>query len=136
MKNNMKNIIKKLYSHEFIRYSIGWWLAALLDLFLLRLCTDIFWFYYLLSAVISFIISFTFAYLFQKYITFRDKSKKHLKQWWLFLIFQLIWLWIYMFILRLWVDIFWFYYMLVAIIWKWMAFIRNYLSNHYFNFKE
>ncbi|MBO7095039.1 hypothetical protein J6V86_02455 [bacterium] len=28
----------------------------------------------------SFIISFTFAYLFQKYITFRDKSKKHLKQ--------------------------------------------------------
>lgn len=132
----MIRFIKNLYQYEFIRYSIGWWLAALLDLFVLRICTDILWIYYLLSAIIAFIISFTFWYIFQKYITFRDKTKKHIKQWWLFLAFQLVWQWIYMWILRLWVDILWFYYLLVAIMWKWIAFIRNYLSNHYFNFKK
>jgi putative flippase GtrA len=132
----MIKLIKKLYSYEFIRYSIGWWLAAILDLIVLWVCTDVFWFYYLFSAVIAFIISFTFWYLFQKYITFRDMSKKHIKQWWLFLAFQLIWQWIYMWVLWLWVDILGFYYMFVAIIWKWIAFIRNYLSNHYFNFKN
>lgn len=134
--SRMIKFIKKLYSYEFIRYSIGWWLAAILDLFVLWICTDIFSIYYLLSALIAFIISFTFGYIFQKYITFRDKSKKHLKQGGLFLAFQLIWQWIYMFVLRLWVDVLWFYYMFVAIVWKWIAFIRNYLSNHYFNFKK
>jgi len=132
----MIKLIKKLYKYEFIRYSIGWWLAALLDLIVLWLCTDAFWIYYLFSAIIAFIISFTFWYLFQKYITFRDNSKQHLRQWWLFLAFQLVWQWIYMVVLRLWVDVWWFYYMLVAIVWKWIAFIRNYLSNHYFNFKN
>lgn len=132
----MIKLIKKLYWYEIIRYSIGWWLAALLDLFVLWICTDIFSIYYLLSAIIAFIISFTFWYIFQKYITFRDDTKQHLKQWGLFLAFQLIWQGIYMWILRLWVDILWFYYMFVAIVWKWIAFIRNYLSNHYFNFKN
>lgn len=132
----MIKFIKNLYQYEFIRYSTGWWLAALLDLLVLWVCTDVLWIYYLLSAIIAFVISFTFWYLFQKYITFRDKTKKHIKQWWLFLIFQLVWQWIYMWVLRLWVDILWFYYLAVAIMWKWVAFIRNYLSNHYFNFKK
>lgn len=132
----MIKIIKKLYSYEFIRYSIGWWLAALLDLFILWLCTDIFCIYYLWSAVISFVISVCFAFFFQKYFTFRDKSNKHIKQWFWFVIFQLIWQWVYMLVLRLWVDIFWYYYMLVAIVWKLIAFIRNYISNRIFNFKK
>lgn len=132
----MIKFIKKLCSYEFIRYSIGWWLAAILDLVVLRVCTDIFWIYYLISAIVSFIISVSFAYIFQKYVTFRNKSKEHLKQWSLFIAFQLIWQWIYMIALWLWVDVLWFYYMFVAVIWKLIAFIRNYLSNRYFNFKK
>ena len=132
----MKKLIKKILWYKFIRYSIGWWLAALLDLFLLWFFTDIIWIYYLVSAIISFLISVTFGYIFQKYITFRDASKQHLKQWGLFLVFQLIWQGIYIWALWLGVDVLWFYYMLVAIVWKWIAFIRNYLSNHYFNFKN
>lgn len=128
--------MKKFLSYKFIRYSIWWWLAALLDLILLYLLTDYFGIYYLLSAIMSFLIAVTFWYLFQKYITFRDTSKKHIKQWWLFIIFQLIWQLIYLLILRLWVDVLWFYYMFVAVVWKWVAFIRNYLSNNYFNFKK
>ena len=132
----MINFVKKLYSYEFIRYSIGWWLAAILDLIVLRVCTDIIWIYYLISAGISFIISVSFAFFFQKYITFKDKSKEHLKQWSFFLVFQLIWQWVYMLVLWLWVDVLWYYYMFVAVVWKLLAFIRNYLSNRYFNFKK
>ena len=136
MKNKMKKIIKKFFSYEIIRYSIGWWFAALLDLLILWICTDYLWIYYLLSAIISFIISVTFAFFFQKYITFRDKSKKHLKQWSLFIFFQLIWQWIYMLLLRIWVDILWYYYMFVAVVSKLIVFIRNYVTNRYFNFKK
>ena len=132
----MKKMIKKLFSYEFIRYSIGWWLAALLDLFILRLCTDYFWIYYLLSAIISFIISVTFAFFFQKYITFRDKSKRHLKQWSLFIMFQLIGQLIYIILLRMWVDVLWYYYMFVAVVSKLIVFIWNYITNRYFNFKK
>jgi len=132
----IKDFIKKFYSYEFVRYSIGGWLAALLDLFLLWLCTDIFWIYYLISAVIAFILSVSFAFFFQKYITFRDKSKNHFKQWYLFIVFQLVWQWIYMLVLRVWVDILWYYYMFAAIVGKLIAFIRNYLLNRYFNFKK
>jgi len=132
----MKWIIKKLFWYKIIRYSIWWWTAALIDLWFLWLFTDIIWIHYLLSAVWAFVISFSFGYRFQKYITFRNNSKKHLLQWWLFLLFQLIWQWLYMWLLWLWVDQFWIYYMFVAIIAKWIVFIRNYISNYYFNFKK
>jgi len=132
----MKKIVKKALNYQFIRYSIGWGLAALLDLFMLWFFTDIVWIYYILSAILAFIISCTFWYLFQKYITFRNHSKNHLRQWWLFVLFQIIWLGIYLFILWIWVDVLHLYYLLVAIIWKWIAFIWNYFSNHYLNFNR
>lgn len=132
----MKKLIKKILSYEIIRYSIWWWLAALLDLFLLWMFTDFFSVYYLLSAVFAFIISLSFGYFFQKYITFKDYSKKHISQWWLFLGFQLVWQWIYMFLLRMLVTKLWRYYMLVAIIAKLIVFVRNYVSNSLFNFKK
>lgn len=129
-------IIKKLFWYKLIRYSIWWWLAALIDLFILWLCTDVFGIYYLVSAICAFIISFTFGYVFQKYITFRNYSKNHVLQWWLFLLFQLIWQGMYMLMLRVGVDHIHVYYMYVAVIAKWIVFVRNYISNHYFNFKK
>ena len=132
----MKIIIKKFYSYEIVRYSIGWLLAALLDLIILWICTEYIWIYYLFSAIISFFISVSFAFFFQKYITFKDKSKKYLRQRILFIVFQLIWQFIYMIILRLWVDLLWYYYMFAAIMWKLIIFIRNYTSNRHFNFKK
>jgi putative flippase GtrA len=129
-------LVHRALCAKFLRYSIGWGLAALLDLSLLRFLTDTLHIYYLLSATIAFIISVTFAYVFQKYITFKDYSKKHLIQGWLFVFFQLIGLWIYMFLLWVGVEHMWIYYMFVAIFAKWIAFVRNYISNYYFNFKQ
>lgn len=132
----IKKIIKKFFHYKFIRYSLGGWLAALLDITLLWFFTDVFHIYYLYSAILSFMFAFSFGYVFQKYITFRDYSNKHILQWWLFLLFQLIWQGIYMLMLWIGVDHIHIYYMFVAIVAKWIAFIRNYISNHYFNFKK
>ena len=128
--------IKKIFQYKFVRYSLGGWLAAVLDIGLLWFFTDIFHIYYLYSAIFSFCFAFSFGYFFQKYITFRDYSKKHVIQGWLFLLFQLIGQGIYMLMLWIGVDHFHIYYMFVAIFAKWIAFIRNYISNYYFNFKK
>ncbi|MEI6774014.1 MAG: GtrA family protein [bacterium] len=69
-----------LYSYKFIRYSLGGGIAALLDLLLLYVFTDVIGIYYLHSAILAFLVSVSFAYFFQKYITFRNYSKKHLLQ--------------------------------------------------------
>lgn len=129
-------LVKRLFAYKIIRYSLGWWLAALIDLFFLWLFTDALGLHYLYSALWAFIISFTFWYIFQKYITFRNYSKNHVLQWWLFLLFQLIGQGMYMLMLWIGVDHMHIYYMYVAILAKWIVFIRNYVSNHYFNFKK
>jgi len=132
----MKKLIYVLYSYKFIRYSLGGGIAALLDLLLLYVFTDVIGIYYLHSAILAFLVSVSFAYFFQKYITFRNYSKKHLLQWSMFIVFQLIGQSVYMAILRMGVDMLHAHYMLVAIIAKWIVFLRNYISNYYFNFKQ
>lgn len=132
----MIKILKKLLGYKIIRYSIGWWSAALLDIGLLYIFTDVLGIYYLFSACISFTIALTYGYIFQKYLTFRNHSKKHVIQGGLFLLFQLIGQGIYMLLLRIGVDHMAIYYMFVAIFAKWIAFIWNYISNSYFNFKK
>lgn len=129
-------LVKRLFGYKIIRYSIWGGLAALIDLLFLWIFTDVLWLHYLFSAIWAFVISFTFGYIFQKYVTFRNYSKKHVLQWWLFLLFQLIGQGMYMLMLWIGVDHLHVYYMLVAVIAKWIVFLRNYISNHYFNFKK
>lgn len=129
-------IINYLFQYRFIRYSLGWGLAALLDLCLLYVFTDVFGIHYLYSAILAFVCSVTFAYFFQKYITFKNYSHKHLLQGSLFLVFQLVGQWLYMLLLWLGVDTFHIYYLLVAIVAKIIVFLWNYITNHYFNFKQ
>lgn len=130
----MAYIIKRLYAMQFIRYMIGGGSAALIDMVLLYVCTDQLEIYYLYSQTIAFTISFIFAYVFQKFLTFRDHSDKHLKQWWKFLIFALLWLALNLWIMYIGVDYFHMHYLLSAIIAKWIVFFRNYSMNKRFNF--
>jgi len=126
----LKPIIKK-----FFKYAIWGWIAALVDLTILYVLTSIFWIYYLVSATISFVISFFVWFFFQKYITFENYEKKHISQGILFLIFQLIWMWINLLLLYIWVSILGFYYLYVAVFNKAIIFIWNFSMNHFFNFK-
>ncbi len=127
----LKEIINK-----FIKYAVWWGIAAIVDLSILYILTSIFWIYYLISATISFIVSFFVWFFFQKYITFENYDKKHMSQGFLFLVFQVIWMWINLLLLYIWVSILWFYYLYVAIFNKIIIFIWNFSMNYFFNFKQ
>jgi putative flippase GtrA len=123
---------------KFIKYAVGWGIAALIDLTLLWWFTEYLWIYYLLSAVFAFVFSFLFGFYFQKVITFKSKSKskKHILEWTYFLIFQLIWLALNLILLWFLSGILWFDYILVAIFNKIVIFIWNFLMNYFFNFNH
>ena len=125
----MKDIRKIWY------YMIGWIIATLIDMSLLYIFTDVLHIHYLISQWLSFTISFIVGFLFQKYITFQNTSNNHIKEWLLFLWFQLIWLGINLWILHLSVERWWLHYMIGALLSKWIVFIRNFLMNKNFNFK-
>lgn len=122
------------HQSKLIRYAVGGGSAALIDLFFLWLFTHFFGIFYLISQICSFIISLTFGYYFQKYLTFRDFSQRHWKQASIFLLFQLIWLGINLIILKISVEYFGIYYLIGSIIAKGIVFIWNFIMNHYFNF--
>lgn len=128
--------IKNLFEVKIIKYWIWWWLAALIDLGLLYLFTDIVWIYYLYSTMLAFLISVIFAYLFQKYITFHNKSNKHISQIFSFISLQITWQIIYTGIIRLWTNTIFSNYFVVAIFAKFIVFIRNFVSNSYLTFKK
>ena len=119
---------------KFIRYIIGGGLGAVINVFFLWFFTDITGIYYIVSAILAFIISVTSWFFFQKYITFQNTSKQHFKQLFWFFVFQWVGLLIDLFLLRLLVDKWWFYYLYVSIFNKWVIFIRNFAMNHFFTF--
>jgi len=127
-------ILKKI-TKKFFKYALWGWIAALVDLSILYVLTSIVGIYYLISAIISFIISFFVWFFFQKYITFENYEKKHISQWFIFLLFQIIWMWFNLLLLYIGVSILWFYYLYVAIFNKIIIFIWNFSMNHFFNFK-
>lgn len=65
---------------KIFRFLISGGLAAATDLTLLFLFTDILGFWYLLSSVIAFILSFFVSFSLQKLWTFRDHSKERVKK--------------------------------------------------------
>lgn len=130
-------MIKLFANKKFLKYFIWGWMAALLDLMLLRHFTSILWEdKVLIASCLAFLFSFSFWFAFQKYITFADKQKKVLKQWLLFLAYQLAWQWLNLLLLYILATRFWIYYFYVAIFNKWVIFIWNYLMNYFFNFKK
>ena len=61
--------------YKFIRYIISGGTAAVINIFLLYLLTEFFKFWYLFSAIASFIVAFVFSFILQKFWTFGDNSK-------------------------------------------------------------
>lgn len=119
---------------RFLRYIVGGWLWAGINVFFLWLFTDIIWIYYIFSAVLAFLIALIVGFFFQKYITFKDASSRHFQQLFLFFIFQWIGLLIDLFLLWLLVTQCWYYYLYVSIFNKGIIFFRNFIMNHFFTF--
>jgi putative flippase GtrA len=60
--------------HRLIRYVISGGTAALIDLILLYICTDLLHWWYLISAVVAFVIAITASFFLQKFWTFEDRG--------------------------------------------------------------
>lgn len=135
LNNKFYHLLNLPISKKFFKYFIWWWLAALTDYLLYLYFTQILNIFFIYSAIISFCITLIFWFLFQKYITFNDKKRAHIKQWLIFLIFQLIWLLIHIEILWILVDKLWINNIIAPIFSKWVVFLWNFLMNYYFNFK-
>lgn len=84
----MVDIVKKIYAvidaknpilTKIFRYIISGGTAAVVDLSLLYLFTDIFGIWYLFSAVGAFLVAFLVSFNLQKYWTFKDGSKDRIK---------------------------------------------------------
>jgi putative flippase GtrA len=133
---NLKKFVHKLLSYKFIRYSIGGWLGALIDLWCLYLFTDIVGIHYLISSVLAFVISVSFGFFFQKYFTFQDYQKETWIQLIRFAVFQGCGKVIDIILLWLLVEKFWWWYLAVSVFNKVLIFIRNFVMNQFFNFSS
>lgn len=135
---NIKTYIYKTtymkFSQQLFSYIIGWIIATLIDITILYFLTEFFSIYYLTSQWISFFISFIFWFLYQKRITFKNTNKTYFYHASLFLLFQLIWLWINFIILYTSVKYLWLYYIIWSLISKGIVFCWNFTMNKYFNF--
>lgn len=115
----MKHRLKNTWSNsKLVRYAIGGGLAALIDLIFLRIFTDHLHIYYLTSQALAFLISFTFGFYFQKYLTFRDFSGRHRRQALMFLAFQVLGLGINLLVLQGVVEHRGFHYLIGSVIAK------------------
>jgi len=80
-------IAKKAYSYletrhpvkaKILRYIISGGTAAVVDLFLLYAFTDWLGIWYLLSAILAFLVAFMVSFAMQKYWTFKDRSNENI----------------------------------------------------------
>lgn len=121
---------------RFIKYTLWSWLFAWLDIWLLYVFTEYMHLYYIYSSLVSFAICLVLWFIYQKYYTFSSRSDRFLLEFTTFSLFQISSYVIYLVILRLWVDYLWFYYVFIAFLGKSVAFVWNFIMNHYFNFKS
>jgi len=131
---NIKKLKDGILIKKFVRYSIVWGFGAGINVFFLWFFTDITGIYYIISALLAFIISVSIGFFLQKKIAFKNTKKKHTQQLFLFVVFQWIGLLIDIWLLRLLVDKWWFYYLYVSVFNKWVIFIWNFIMNHFFTF--
>lgn len=126
---------KSIIENRFLKYFLGAGFFAWLDIVLLYIFTEYGGLRPLFSSVFSFTISLILWFLYQKYITFWDKhSQAFVKKLMKFATFQIVSYFIYLFVLRLWTEKLWIYYIIVAWMGKIITFLWNYYLNLYFNF--
>ncbi len=132
--SQLNKAVKCLYSSRIIRYGIGGWIAACIDLLLLYVFTEYVGIHYLMSQFLAFIGSFFVWFYFQKHITFQKRDGNIWKQWNIFLIFQLGGICINLALMWLLVEKFGIYYLYASILAKGVVFARNYIMNKRYNF--
>lgn len=84
-------LLSLIYSRkQFVKYCIVGATAAAVDFSALYIFTELFGFYYLVSNFFAFVFSASTNFLFNKFWTFRNKSKAYIKQFTKFLVVVII----------------------------------------------
>ena len=72
----LDNLIRFIYrKKQYVKFIISGGTAAITDLVLLYIFTDILGLWYLISAAAAFIVAFFVSFFLQKFWTFRDNSR-------------------------------------------------------------
>lgn len=118
MKQIIKKIIKLIKRNLilFIRYNIFAGFSTLLDLILIYVLTEFFNIWYMYSVTIGYIVGVSTNYILNKYLTFKNKSRKIVLQFGLFVTIALIGLLLNQIIIYLLVEFIGMWYMLAKII--------------------
>lgn len=132
----MVNIYKRIRKiPQLVRFFFIGGFFALADLVILYIMTDVFGWFYLVSAVFGFIIVTSIAFFVHKHITFQCKREDRLRQYVFFFVVNIIGLALYSGILLVGVEVFGWFYLAVAIAAKFIVFIWNYYANKHITFR-
>jgi putative flippase GtrA len=129
----IQNLLKK---YQFLRFLIIGGIAAFADILLLYIFTEFFGIYYIISGICSFIIVTTLAFFSHKKITFACERRDILRQIMVFFSVNIAGLGLYLGILYFGTDILGFYYILVAIVDKFIVLGWNYTLNKFITFRH
>lgn len=130
MNLNLKEEFKK-----FILYGIGGGLALLINLSSTYILTEKIKIFYLTSAILSYILSLFFNFLFQSFITFKTKQKLFLQRFLIFSFFQLIGLTLYSILIFIFTEKFKIYYLFSIILSSILIYIFNFNCSKFLIFK-
>ena len=139
----VSNIIIKTYKYFFYHEKIGESLryiliggsCAISDLLLLYVFVNFLHIWYLYAAAISFTAVSIVAFLGQKHFTFQNKSKKHSKQFMIFLLISGVGLILNSSCMFLFVSIAGIWYIFANIITKFIVLIWNFSANKFITFR-
>lgn len=121
---------------QFVVYFFIGGTSALSDLILLFIFVDLFKIYYLIAATLSFIIVASIAFFFHKKFTFRFEGKRNKFRFLIFLFTAgtgLLWSILILFTL---VEFFHLWYLLAAVITKFIVLTWNFLVNKFVTFRK
>lgn len=127
----LKEEIKK-----FILYGIGGSLALIINLSLAYLLTEKLKIFYLSSAVLSYIISLIFNFLFQSFITFKTRQELFLQRFLGFSIVQTVGLSLYSILVFIFTEKFKIYYLISIILSSALVYFFNFLLSRFYVFKS
>ncbi|MFH1457273.1 MAG: GtrA family protein [Patescibacteria group bacterium] len=142
----LKNIIKLILRiwwhkritkyHQFFKFCVVGTIGAIIDIGGLYILVEFVHIYYLLAAVISFIVAVTNSYFLNKYWTFQNKSNNHAKQFIGFLLVSIAGLIINLAVMYALVERMAIWYLLSKAIASIVVLFWNFFMNKYVTFKQ
>lgn len=132
MIDKFKNFLSSKLFQQLFRFGIVGGLAFLIDSGVLFVLTEYFNVYYLVSSVISFIVSLIFNYILSILWVFDVKQKQTIKEISLFVILSVIGLGINQLVMYVGADILNIYYMICKIISTFIVMVYNFITRKIF----